>query len=347
MKLNRLVLHGFMTAFLMASVSAHASLTVLQTFGGTIGVSTDGWGSKSQVGVISASVPVGSTVLAAYLYTSTFSREWESLASSGSPVGGTFAGNAVSYTPLGYNNDYLMAGRMDVTDWVKPQIDNGLGGIYNFAVTETSFVQDGEALVVVYNNPLLANATVGILDGFSHSLGDTTILNFAAPLDPSAAEFKAELRLGIGYSALFQSSSVRVNGLPLTLNAGSNDDCDGDADCTWADGRLITVGGFDDPFSPLNPDYYNDHERYDLRSFIKAGDGSITLDTLNPTYDDNIFLAVVDVSGFAGINEPPPTIIVPPVSSVPEPESLVMLCVALAFMAGQRHYSQRRQNPIE
>jgi hypothetical protein len=49
-----------------------AALTPFQLFTGTVGVSSDGWGSTTQSGVISANVPFGATVTAAYLYTSTF-----------------------------------------------------------------------------------------------------------------------------------------------------------------------------------------------------------------------------------------------------------------------------------
>jgi len=255
--------------------------------------------------------------------------------------------NTLNYTPIGYNNNYLMAGRMDVTAWVKPVIDNGSGGVYDFSITETSTVQDGSALVVVYNNPLLPNATVGILDGFSHSLGDTTTLNFAAPLNTTVDGFRAEMRLGIGFSCLGQSSTVKVNGQLLSSVAGNNDD--GDGDCYGnANGRLITVGGFDDPFSVVAPAYYNydyDHERYDLRSFIDQGDLSITIDTWNASYDDNIFLAVFDVSGMAGINEPAPTPVLPPITPVPEPASFVLFGVGFAILLGQQRYRQNRILP--
>ena len=66
--------------------SAHAALTPFQMYTGNVGVSSDGWGSTTQAGVISADVPVGATVTAAYLYTSTFSNA----ALTG--VGGTIAG---------------------------------------------------------------------------------------------------------------------------------------------------------------------------------------------------------------------------------------------------------------
>ena len=76
---------------------------------------------------------------------------------------------------------------MDVTSIVKPIIDGGAGGIYNFSLTETSSSQEGEALVVVYTNPALATGTFGILDGFARTSGDTTAINFADPLGPHRA----------------------------------------------------------------------------------------------------------------------------------------------------------------
>jgi hypothetical protein len=70
------------------------------------------------------------------------------------------------------------------------------------------------------------------------------------------------------------------------------------------------VGGFDDPFSPALPSYNDDHERYNLVPFIDLGDTSITVDTINASQNDNIFLALFYVAGLAGINEPPPSDIV-------------------------------------
>lgn len=322
-------------AGLFRPTAADAGLTVFQTFVGTVGVSTDGFGSLSQTGTISASVPVGATVLAAYLYTSTFDNG--TLAG----VGGTLNGSAVAYTNLG--TDFasccqLTAGRADVTGIVKPVIDGGAGGIYNFTVTETSDSQDGEALVVVYSLPSLAEATVGIVDGFAAVTGDSTSINFSEPLDPTAPGFFAEMALGIGFSCCFsQQSTVRVNGTLITENAGNMDDADV---LVPANGRLITVGGYDDPFSPFLPTYDPiqgpgaDHERYNLVGQIAMGDTSIVVETANASLNDIIFLASFYVSGEAGINEPPPD------GQIPEPGTLSLL--ALGGAAALRKVRRRR-----
>ena len=91
---------------------ASASLSVLNTFTGQVDVSTDGCGTVTQSCTLTANVPLGGVVQAAYLYTSTYG----SVAPSG--LGGTFNGNALGgYTNLGLTggSNGLEAGRIDVT----------------------------------------------------------------------------------------------------------------------------------------------------------------------------------------------------------------------------------------
>ena len=329
MKTTKKILVALAAVAGLVSVNAHAALMSFQTYTGSVGVSTDGWGSTTSVGTIQASVPFGSTVLAAYLYTSTFGGL--------SGAGGTLAGLGVTYAGLGVNGPAcctLEAGRADVTSIIKPLIDGGPGGVYTFGITEAARAQDGEALVVVFSNPTLGTSTVGILDGWASVTGDTTSVNFTSPLHPAAPGFKATMALGIGFSFDFigctgsiQTSEVTVNGTTITRNAGCNDDS---ADFTPANSNLITVGSFDDPFSPLLPLTAADHEFYNLVSQITDGDTTITVKNTNASKDDNIFLAVFDVTGVAGIDEPPPS------NNAPEPTSLALAGLALAGLAAQR-----------
>ena len=69
--------------------SASATLTSFQMYTGNVGYSSDGFGSVTQSGTISASVPTGSTVLAAYLYSATNPQVGF--------AGGTLNGTALSY----------------------------------------------------------------------------------------------------------------------------------------------------------------------------------------------------------------------------------------------------------
>jgi hypothetical protein len=310
---------------LLNASPAFASLSVFQTFVGNVGVSSDGFGSLSQSGTISAEVPAGATVLAAYLYSANYGG-------SIVPAGDTLAGSAVTYGPAVPNPDVccgLSSNRANVTDIVKPLVDGGPGGVYDFTVTESSALQDGLGLVVVYELASLPVSTVGILDGFSSAGGDSFSVNFADPLDPTAPGFQAEMRLGIGFSCCTtQFSNVTVNGTLISANSGNNDDGD-----TVADGSLITVGGFDDPFSPLLPTYEGDHERYNLVPQISVGDTSILVETNNPSNNDNIFLAVFQVTGEATVTDPD--------AEIPEPGTLSMLALAGGALALRRRYQQR------
>lgn len=322
-------------AALLAMGSAQAALTSFQTFTGNLGLSSDGWGSTSQSGTITANVPVGGTVLAAYLYTSTFSNP------SLSGVGGTIAGtNIGAFTSLGTNGTAccsLTAARADVTSILKPLLDGGSASPFNFAVTETSGSQDGYALVVVYSMPaaLAPVSTIGILDGWASASGDSTVVAFGTPIDTSASGFFAEMRLGIGFSydgngctGSGQTSRVQVNGTTITNNAGCNDDS---ADATASNGNLFTMGGDDDPFSPNLPTVAGDHERYNLVSYLASGDTSFTVNNANASLDDNIFLALFHVLGEARVCQEN--------CSVPEPATLGMLGLALAGLGLARRRS--------
>ncbi len=298
---------------LLSAGGANASLNVFHVFTGNNGLSTAGFGSTTNSGNLTANVPLGSTVLAAYLYTSLFSN-------TSTPTG-TLNGNAVSYTTLGVNSSSccsLQASRADVTSIVAGVINGGLGGAYNFGVTEGSSTQDGEALVVVYSNAALAVSTVAILDGFSQSTGDNSSLSFSSALNPAASGFQAEMRIGDGFSCCDQASNISVNGQLMTTVAGNNDDS---VDGGVSNGNLITVGSDNDPFTVASPgtpqtNYLLDHERYNLTPFIKNGDTSINIHTLNPSNDDNIFLETFLVSGEATVHGN---------GGVPEPATWAMM----------------------
>ena len=298
---------------------AAASLSVLTSMTGQLDVSTDGCGAVSQACTLTANAPVGAVVQAAYLYTSTFGSALPST------LGGTFNGNPLAgYTNLGVTGG-LQAGRIDVTGIVAGVINGGSGGAYNFSYTESSASQDGGALVVIYSAAALATTTIGIMDGFSATTGDNAFISFSTPLNPLAAGFRAEMRLGIGFSfngtdpqnptGTGQVSRITVNGSPLTNVAGHCDDAI-DANCN--NGNLITVGDDADPFSAIVPLVGGDHEKYDIKSLLNVGDTQIAIRTLNPSDDDNIFLAVFAISGEGQVT-----------TATPEPVSIALFGTGL------------------
>jgi hypothetical protein len=273
-------------------------------------------------------IPTGSTITAAYLYSSTF-------APSTNPNGTTFNGNAVTFSALGPNNVGLQAWRADVTSIVQGGIT--LGSTTTWTVNEgnNTAAIDGEALVVVYANAAQETQTVFILDGFSQTGGDTSSITF----DPLPAGFVAQLMIGDGFSfdgtdpnnpslSQGQVSTIKVNGTTLTDVAGH---CEDDQSATCQNGSLITVGGFnagskDDAFTPFpNPLIGQDHEHYNLGNILGVGATSAVLNTNNPSNNDNIFLEVFNISGRAQIGPP-----------LPEPGSLALLGAGLAGLFGIR-----------
>lgn len=289
---------ALLAAAAFAATPAMAGLSLFQQFTGQFGLSTDGGGSQAGSYTVNAFVPTGATVVGAWLYQTNYNFD-----NVPGPYGITLNGNAVTFGAPVVNGTAccgLFSARADVTALVAPTINGGPGGTYAFNIGEArprgNSATDGTALVVVYQDLSLTSvSTVAILDGFANVDGDSFSFNATNPLDPAAAGFFAELRLGIGFSCCNQASTVDVNGTRITNNAGNNNDGTGAS----GNGQLITVGGNNDPFSPFLPSYAQDTERYNLVPYIGFGDTSITVRTANASGDDNIFLAafVVNAEG--------------------------------------------------
>jgi hypothetical protein len=309
------VLLGLLGALTVAVGPAGATLQLLKpsaadssTFSGHGGYSADGLGQDGTGGTIQADVPAGSTVVQAYLYGTYFSAD-PAMDVSERTI--TLDSTDVVMDVLPNSEPgpccQLLTTRATVTTQVAAKVGSG-GGITDFVVNSDPATLDGVALVVLYSNPTLPAVTIAVLDGGSKQEGDQVTLNFASPLDLANPGFSATLSLGSGFSYQgtdghdcgdTQFSTVDVDGARLTSCAGNWDDG------YSSDGGLITVGGVgdstDNPTDPNAMDIGTDDELYNLVPFLHTGDTSMTLQTTNPSGDDNLFLAVIEITAQAAV----------------------------------------------
>jgi Tol biopolymer transport system component len=322
---SALAVLGLSFAFGLAHhATAHATLQLLKqnpsdpaTFSGKGGYSADGLGQDGTTGgTLQAEVPAGSTVVQAYLYGSYFFNT----APDASQRTIDFDGTDVVLNTLPNSepgNSDLSTARATVTSQVAAKVGSG-GGITNFAINNDPSFLDGVALVVIFSNPSLPENTIAVLDGGSKQAGDTVTFNFASPIDKSAPGFAATMALGSGFSfqaggspshicgeGAAQSSLIDVNSARLTSCAGNFDDGAGN------NGALITVGGVGDSTNnPADPNQepadggtprVQDDELYNLAPLMDTGDTQLTVDTSNPSADDNLFLAIIATTAEAAV----------------------------------------------
>jgi hypothetical protein len=351
-----------LAASIVCAGPASATLSTEYSISGDVGLSVDAGGSTASTlpNGLTADVPVGSQVVAAYLYTSTYDETFTTGSTiSQADAGGTLAGTTVNYTALIPNASSdlpLQGGVANVTSIVQSVVNpmgaNAVGGVYSFATTETNTgLQDGEVLVVVYSNPTLPTASIGILDGAASSAGDTSSIEFAS--NPSGSTVLMSVGDGFSYDLggeTSQYSTIDVDGSLLTSAAGNCDESqDGGTppNATGCNnGDLITAGvlglngdgsldtSYSNPITPIgDTDTSTDHELYNISSLIdpSAGD-TITLSTQNTSADDNIFEEAFYVEGLAGFNAPPPN------TTAPEPSTFAMLGLGLLGLVAMRRY---------
>lgn len=275
---------------------------------GPISVSIDGSGFQTQTGTIDVDKPADSTVIAAYLVSSV----WGNL---DTPPVVTLGGSTVSFTHLAKDDvGYTFRNHFaDVTSIVQPIIDAAPSGIIQLTLDEgitdsptagtpgTSRV-DGESLIVIFDDPAKPVSTVMIMFGFSDSSGDSFTFNFDPLINLSMQ--KPVLSLGISYSnqsanftqhsELAAATSSNVSPQTVSVTAG---DCDDGLACS--NGSMVTVGGIGDSLDLPANSSSDDDELYGMTSFLSSGDTSLTVNTKNPTVDDNLFQAVLYFEGVA------------------------------------------------
>ncbi len=296
------------------SVDSANSLQPIVTETGKISLSLDGLGTNAISGTIEVEKPAGATVRKAYMAAASMGT------SSGYiiPNGGiTIDGAGVTWdasktipanllwSPSCYNH------WADVTSMIKSKIDSAAPGRVSFTVAEDNPIQiDGVILAVIFDDPSqTTDNTVILLYGAQNVAGDTFAITLAEPVDKTDPNLKMDFSLGISYGAQAASLStpqyslVEVNSNRLTTSAGGSDD-----GIELFNGQLITVGGLDDtnsnPPDPnaigwSNPRY--DDELYNILPFVNNGDTSITVYTQNPSTDDNIFFAALNMKSAVAI----------------------------------------------
>jgi len=287
------------------------SLAPVVTESGLVSLSLDSSGSNGgpyefrggAAGTLRVQKPAGATVRRAFLAAASSGFSDRRLNDGDVTLDGTGIGWEIS-TPSSISSWNHWA---EVTTLVKPKIDAAAPGIVSFDVGEvgTSGI-DGEILAVIFNDPTQTTSnTVILLFGAQNIAGDTFHVALGSPVDKTDPQLAIDLSLGISFgfqdgTFTVQHSIVNVNGSRLTSLAGGQDD--GQA----VNGALITVGGIGDtnanppPFD-LSSGPREDDELYNLLPFIANGDTNITVFSQNPSNDDNILFAALNLRAAAAI----------------------------------------------
>ncbi|MEY4429850.1 MAG: hypothetical protein RLZZ182_2539, partial [Pseudomonadota bacterium] len=322
----------------LATPTAQAALTTAAAYTGKVGLSVDGVGSTNAVtGDISALIPVGAKIEAAYFYAAGTPYPWygssprtlDAYNAAGISLNGQTINNfstLVGATSTRADLGTWYTARADVTSQVQSWVSGASTSSFSWQATEGNLSQyiDGTMLAVVYSHSSLAQGSVVLLDGGQATGGETTNVSLSQPLsDPNAADFVAQFGIASSFSCCTQASSIDINGHSLTQYAGSYDD-----GAMLADGSLFTVGGIGDDPSNNVGSYEQDDELYDLRPYLTQGDTSFKIFTRNPTNDDNIFFAsLYTTAEVAAVNGNPV------VTSVPEPQTYALMAACLGLLA--------------
>jgi hypothetical protein len=280
---------------------------VLIVESGQITLSADGAGFTASTGLIQVQKEsAAATVRSAFLAT----------ASQGFS-GAQLADGCITLAGTGVSWDMIVAGPIsqfnhwaDVTGIVAPVLDPLGAGIHDLVITECGST-DGSALYVIFDDPTVNETRTAVIAfGGQSTSGDDFAIGFGAPVELEANTVM-ELGLAISFGAQGQStcqnSQIDVNGMRLTSDAGHTDDGE------FANGALLTVGGIgDDRANPADPFegeicvpfvVGTDDELYDVTSFVNDGDTQLLVHTINPSGDDNIFVAHMLITFAVVVNE--------------------------------------------
>jgi hypothetical protein len=268
---------------------------------GRLYASLDGLGTSSGTGTIQVDKPsAGAKVVGAYL---TVANLW---GSTTTPTGYQLAGQNVTFTHTASNSNsknYLA----DVTSLIKTSVDSASAGNIDISVDEGANNNsiDGSSLLVIFDDPDSLWGSLIFMFGVADPSGDTFGAAFPALGANELNGHWMSLAISFGFQAtnLGQSSEISIttsaNATPayLTKVAGGSDD--GEA----ANGALVTIGGIGDSTANnpgtsttfVSPERTDD-ELYSLDQYLLAGDTELTLSTINPSNNDNIWQAVFFLS---------------------------------------------------
>ena len=315
---------------LAGSASAASAAEPLSPFltvsGEHVALSVDAYGSNEPTGgpIRVEKRDSEETVRAAYLFAaSTGETEFEpkddEVTLNGTPVEWE-AAHTITSDIRSYN------AVANVTSIVQPVVDGASPGLVPLTVAEgvNTYEYDGEILAVVLEDPAVNEArSLTLLYGAQNPLGDEFHVGLAEPINKTNPSFALNLGLGIsfGYQPAGQYSIVKVNNKLMSSSAGGQDDCAEKYSATpdWGacgNGELITAGGIGDSLEdPPNPEATDlecnneagepaprcDDELYSLLPFVNEGEQSLTFNTDNPSDNDNIFFASLEVHGGAAV----------------------------------------------
>jgi hypothetical protein len=312
-----------------AASAAEPLSPYLTVSGQHIALSVDGFGSNNPAGgpIQVQKNDTSEVVRAAYLFAAStgetgFEPKNNEVTLNGTPVEWEAAHTITS--DIGSYNAVA-----NVTSIVKPIVDPASPGLVPITVAEgiNTYDYDGEILAVVLEDPTInEERSVTLLYGAQNPLGDTFNVGLSEPIEKSNPNFALNLSLGISYGyqvkgEYSQYSTVKVNGKLMTSSAGGEDDCFEKYSSTpdWdncGNGTLITVGGIGDSTEdPKNPEATPgvceaeggpeaprcDDELYSLLPFLNSGESAVSFETDNPSDNDNIFFAALEVHGEAAI----------------------------------------------
>jgi hypothetical protein len=297
---------GSLVILAFGATVANASLEVFYSDVGALRLSVDGIGTNAGSGVVQAEKPAGATVKKAFIFAA--STGYSSFTPPDDEV--TIDGSAVAWDPAHTISSSINSVNVaaDVTDLIKPKIEASSAGRVDFTIAERDTLDmDGEILAVVFDDPAARTNTVTLMYGAQSTTGDHFAIGLNEPLKPSATVTMG-LGISFGYQPSTQYSEVNVNGTRLTTSAGGQDD--GEHRGGNENGELLTVGGLDDnsenPSDPFATGECSeaprcDDELYDLKPFVATDATSIEVDTLNPSNDDNIFFASLNLSAATAV----------------------------------------------